>query len=185
MNLQPGIYKATLQGACLTEAKTGTSQIAYEFITDSVLDSSGEYVDCPSVTRTIFRALTENTIDYAVADLKRLGYDRDNFDDISPDSPNAFDFSGIEVQVEMRIEEGPDGREREKWEFSHKAARKKLEATGVSKLNALFGSKLRAANADNGTRAPVARVASTRTPQPVKPVQAAAANGQADDGVPF
>lgn len=174
MSLQEGIYKATLKSVMLTEAKTGTSQIAYEFILHGILDSDGEYRDCPAVVRTCYRALTEKTIDYAVADLKRIGYDRTDFDGLDPDNPNAFDFAGIEVQVEMRVEEGPDGREREKWEFSYKSAKKKMEATGVSKLNALFGAKLRAANADSGTRAPVARVASTR--------ERVAA--QSDNGVP-
>lgn len=161
MSLQEGIYKGHLQKVTLGETKTGKPQIVYEFITDGILDSSGEFLDCANVNRTIFRVLTENTIDFATAELRQLGYDRDNFDDIDPESPNAFDFDGIEVTVEMKLEEY-EGRQRERWQFTRKGQGKKLEQSGVSKLNAMFGSKLKSSRPDGATRAPVARVASTR-----------------------
>lgn len=170
MSMQEGIYKAHLQKVSLGETKTGKPQIVYEFITESILDSSGEFLDCPNVTRTLFRVLTENTIDFAVEELRRLGYDREGFDDIDPESPNAFDFEGIEITVEMKLEEYED-RDRERWQFTSKRVGKKLEQLGVSKLNAMFGNKLKASRTDNGTRAPAARVASTRQRQAAPPAQ--------------
>ena len=172
MSLPAGIYKAHVQKVSLGEAKTGNPQITYEFILDSMLQSDGEFAECPHVPRTIYRVLTENTIDFAVEELRRMGYDRAGFDDLDPDSPNAFDFDGVEITVELKYEMYND-RERERWQFTRKGAGKKLEAAGVSKLNAMFGAKMRAAGADNGTRAPVARVAPSR-PQPQ----------QRDNGVP-
>jgi hypothetical protein len=186
MSMLPGIYKAHIQKATLGEAKTGNPQIVYEFILDGILDSDGEFVDCAHVPRTIYRVITENTIDYVVPELQALGYDRDGFDDLDPDSPNAFDFQGIETTVEMKLEMYDD-KPRERWQFTRKGQGKKLEQSGVSKLNAMFGGKLKSGKADNGTRAPVARVKNTR--QSALPSGGDAAepgdNGESNDPIPF
>jgi hypothetical protein len=174
MSLDQGVYKANIQKVTLGETKTGKPQIVYEVILDSIQQSDGEFAPCPHLARTIYRVITDNTIDYALDDLRELGYDRATFADIDPESPNAFDFDGIEVTVEMKLEMY-EGRQTERWNFTRKGAGKKLEASAVSKLDAMFGAKLKAGRADTGTRAPVVRPARVANTKP---------GGNADNGVP-
>lgn len=107
-------------------------------------------------TRTVFRYLTEKTIDHVIKDLNALGYDRGGFDEIDPDHPNAFDFVGIPVKLRVRYETY-DGKEREKWDFAFGGGGievQKMDSKGVSRLNAVFGAKLRAGLAKKAQQQP-------------------------------
>jgi hypothetical protein len=153
--LRPGFYVAHVQNWGLAQSKTkGTPQFTLAVVLTNFKGPGGKLEECPSLTRTIYRAITEKTIEYFVNDLKALGYDRDNFDDLDPASPNAFDFEGKEVEVRLKYEQY-EGQEQERWELALvKPAAKPLETTGVQSLNAMFGGHLAGLRNGNGSTTP-------------------------------
>jgi hypothetical protein len=78
--------------------------------------------------------------------LKALGYNYATFDQIDAGHPQAFKFTGKEITVRC-AHETFEGKTREKWSFAFGGGLeiKPLEKGAVSKLNALFGSKLKQA----------------------------------------
>jgi hypothetical protein len=105
----------------------------------------GEEVHCPGGEVTVFRAITDNTIDYVVEDLKNLGFTGTDWSALLPDAPNAHSFEGVEVPLRCKHEEYK-GKTQERWEFGFRdGTLKELDSTGVSKLNSRFGAKLKQA----------------------------------------
>lgn len=99
---------------------------------------------CPSEERTIFRPITEGTIDYVAQDLEKLGYDRADFDGLDPNSSAAFSFKDTEFDAVCR-HDTYEGKTREKWEFAFGGGLQltPLATNEVKKLNALFGKRLK------------------------------------------
>lgn len=145
-SFQEGYYLAKITKWGLSKNKnTGNSQVIFSFVPTG-REEKGELVDCPSYERSIFRVITENTIDFLVTDLKNLGYTPDTFDALDPAHPQAFNFEGIEVKVRC-VHEDYKGETKEKWQFAWGQEIKPLERKEVSQLNAMFGSRLKAAGA--------------------------------------
>lgn len=140
-----GLYQAFIQKWGFTEAKTGTPQLFFSVSISKEIDSK-ELKDCPQYERTIFRAITENTIGFVSADLKNLGYPHPTFDQLEPDHPQAYSFEGHEVKVRCKHGVDQKGAPREEWSFAFGGSfeGKPVEKSKVSKLNALFGSYLKA-----------------------------------------
>jgi hypothetical protein len=152
---EPGYYKGTIVSWTLGESnEKNTPQFCVTFTVDE-REVGGGTVPASGGERTVFRAITEGTAKYVVKDLRALGYDRDNFDDLDPESANAFDFAGLPVRVRCKYEEYK-GEEKERWDFAMGAGLqvKKLEPKGVSKLNAVFGGMLRASKPSAAAPAP-------------------------------
>lgn len=172
-----GYYVGHIQKWNLSEAGTGNPQFVINFIPAYKKGPKGAKEECPNDPRSVYRVITDKTIEYFANDLKALGYDRDTFDDLDPTSPNAFNFEGIEIEVRMKLETY-DGRERERWELAMvKTEIKPLERQGISALNAQFANKLRELRmGGSGT-------AQARTPAPA--AATGYANNAADDDVPF
>ncbi len=179
--LKPGYYVGHIQKWAMSEAKSGNPQFVLTFALAHYKAAGGKQEECPALERNIYRVITEKTIEYFVNDLKALGYDRDNFDDLDPASANAFDFSGIEMEARLKYETF-EGKEREKWDLAvvkGGAEVKPLEQTGVASLNARFGSNLKSLK--NGAP-PV-----TRRPAPPPAAGYAGASDTAEGGdeIPF
>lgn len=144
MTLKAGYYVGHIQSWELGEANTGNPQFVLRVLLDHFKGPGGKREECDQVERSVYRVITDRTVDYFVNDLKALGYDRDNFDGLDPDSPDAFDFSGLEVEVQLRFETY-EGKTREKWNLAVVSGRpevKPLDVGGRATLNARFGSKL-------------------------------------------
>lgn len=160
---EPGRYKAKISKWALGVNGKGNPQLVISF---TLLGryANGGMADCPSYERSIFKVINENTIDYVVSDLTRLGYPHDTFDQLDPSHPQAFNFGGIEVDVKCDHETF-EGKTREKWNFNLGGGLeiKALERKEVSKLNALFGTKMKAARPANGAKPAPQAAAATAT----------------------
>ncbi len=139
-----GYYVGFIQSWALGQSKEkGTPEFSIVFIPEYKKGPGGTKEDCPQEKRTIYRYITDKTIDYFVADLKALGYDRDQFDDLDPNSPNAFNFEGAEIEARCKFEDYK-GESKEKWELALvKNVAKPMEEGGVANLNALFGGAMK------------------------------------------
>lgn len=141
-SFQPGRYVGTIVKSQLTEAKSGTAQVAFTVMPKAII-INGQSQPCPQFERTVFMAVTENTIDFVARDLVKLGYPHDSFDQLDPSHPQAHSFAGREVSLSC-AHETYQGKTREKWSFFLGGeGPKQLEKTGLGILNAKFGSKLK------------------------------------------
>lgn len=153
-----GSYRGTLTKVKLGEAKNGTPQVVFSFLpTGKVV--GGRVEQCPQFERSVFRYITEAAVEYLIEDLKRLGYCHDTFDQLDESHPQAFPFAGKEVMVRC-AHETHEGVTREKWSFSGGGGLdvKPMERSTVSKLNAMFGAKLKPLG-NGGAAKPAAQAA--------------------------
>jgi hypothetical protein len=176
---QPGQYVAEVTQQALGEAGTGTPQFVLRVKILGRPDPAepDSYVPVQQYERTIYRAITENTIDYVMEDLKTLGFAGNSFSDLDPASPNHQSFAGKQIDVYCKHEDDQKGNTREKWGLSgrQKALEvKPLDSKKTRSLDSLFGKNLKT-------------IAQTAKPAAVQRSVAVADNphGITDDDVPF
>jgi hypothetical protein len=168
-----GKYRAQIVNWGFSKAKSGNPQIFWSVKPIGKITPGGDLENCPDWERTIFRAITDKTIEFVAVELKALGYNYDTFDQIDRNHPQAFNFGAGEVTVEMK-HEMYQGKQQERWQFCLGKAFEPtpVERGEVAKLNAMFGGNLKmarmsvAANSPPITtqRAPHKLVASPETP---------------------
>ncbi|MFA5135710.1 MAG: hypothetical protein WC505_08065 [Patescibacteria group bacterium] len=94
--------------------------------------------------RTIFRALTDKSIDYVVQDLDNLGITVSNWGQLDENDPNHVELRGKNT-IAVCSHETYEGKEREKWGFARSKGELQIEALSpaeVMQLNALFRDRL-------------------------------------------
>lgn len=142
-----GRFKGRITKWGLTESSKKKTEQFYVVFQVLAQIQDGEEVDCPNSEQTIYRPITDNTIDYFVEDLRNLGFVGTDFSLLDPDTPGAHDFAGKEFVAKCKHEEY-EGQTRERWEFGWAGGDlSPLDKTGVSKLNQRFGAKLKQAMA--------------------------------------
>lgn len=160
------VYNARIVKWGVSEAKTGTAQAFFKVLILNESDGKGGTFDCPEFERTIYRAITEKTVDRLVDDIARLGVELESFAQLDPENPKAVAFDGVEVEVRCK-HESYNGKPTEKFDFNFGGGEPKaIESTGLSKLDKLFGSRLKKAAADKKgpTKAQPANAAPSKTP---------------------
>lgn len=169
----PGRYRARMNSAALGSSNNkGTPQIAFSFTPIGFYGPSGTIETCAADDRTIFRYISDGTIDYLIQELAALGFNRDSFSEIDSDHPNAFPWAGVEFDCRLGYEEF-EGKEKERWEFARGAPKgKPIEDQKVRELDAKYGAYLKG------------RSVPTNGAKPVKPAAAAAATNS-DADIPF
>ena len=153
-----GAYRGTITQQGFAEAKTGTPQFFLQVKIES--HEGGQPVET-SYERTIFRALTANTVQFFKEDLEAIGYTQRNpfsFSHLDPDTPGFDSLVGREVALWCKHETGTDG-DRERWQISRPAS--KFEGTPVApnkmrQLDSLLGRAMK-----GSATAPAARPAAT------------------------
>lgn len=172
LSYKEGRYKARIKNWGLSKASTGTDQFFVSIEPLGMFDPADQenLLACDSAERTIFRAITDKTIDFVLDDLERLGYKGDTFDQLNPEHAKAHNFRDQEIEVRCRHETYKD-KLHERWEFAGGGSfqPKPLAANEVNVLNKLFGKKLKA-RAQNGKK-----------PNPIT----APENAEVDGAVPF
>ena len=146
----PGYYKVRITRWSLGKAGTGTPQFALSFNIIGMVnqeDPEGELVSVYHEERTIFRAITDKTVDFVTEDLRHLGFEGTSFAQLDPTSSEAgaTDFRGLEIMVRCD-HETYQGQPKERWSFAWgggKFQQKPLEKTELQKLDAMFGRKLK------------------------------------------
>ena len=159
-----GRYRGRMLRAALGQSeKKGTPQIAFEFQPIGMYGANG-IETCAADNRTIFKYITDQTIDYLIQDLAALGFDRNSFSEIDSDHENAFPWAGVEFDCRLAYEEY-EGKQKERWEFARGGPKgKPIEQKQVRELDAKYGNYLKNKPAPaNGTKA--APVGATATPE--------------------
>ena len=131
---------------------------------------NGECQETEQYERSFYRTINEKTAEFAIQDLRALGYDRPSFSDLDPDS--GFSFEGTEVEMFCNHEEY-NGEPRERWGVVRQIGGGEIEGKRVEKkalraLDNLFGKALK----------------ETAKPAP-RAQQPAVALGITDEDVPF
>jgi hypothetical protein len=175
---EQGAYVAEVTGQALGKAGTGTPQLVLRFKVIGKPDphDATNYQSVQEYERTMFQAITLNTINFVLEGLKQLGYTDASFGPLDPSHPNHHSFVGKQIEVYCKHERDLSSNIRERWQLSRGAPALKvdpLDSKGVRELDSLFGRALKGV----ATTAPVKQ-------QPV-PAGNMDGLGITDDDVPF
>ncbi|SRR5579871_769164 len=149
-----GKYLAKIVSSGLGESKEKkTPFVFFTFTLLNEIGGDGKPIKCPAFERTLYRYITPETIDFVLRDLQNLGYDREGFEYLDPNHPQAFVFAGKQITVTCKHEEYK-GEDKERWDlyWGGGPAGAKLGQDNISRLNALFADKLKAAKEAAGAK---------------------------------
>lgn len=145
---EPGRYWGRLKQQALGKTSNGNPQIILTFDIVGKInlsDPDGDLLSCPQYERTVFRVITQKTIDWVLQDLEALGFQGTSFGEIDPTQPRFQDLTGKELALYCD-HETYEGKTREKWGIYSEGGGlqvKPLEAQDVRKLDAMFGKALK------------------------------------------
>ncbi len=164
---QAGRYRGRIVAQALSETSTGNTQFVLTFDVLGLYDPTQPetLAMAPEGQRSVFRVITEKTIDYFMEDLKYLGFDKATFGALDPSSPNHHSFAGQEIDVICSHEEY-EGKQREKWSLSRGGGGlnlKPVDNKAVRRLDSLFGAKLKANAAPTSKKAATQQAASAES----------------------
>ena len=143
---EEGRYKGVVSSQALGKSSTGNAQFVLTFEILGGVDPTqpDNLIRVPQGQRSIFRSITEKTIDWFVDDLKFLGYNRSSFQPLDPSHANHHSFKGMEIEVECRHKQY-QGETREQWNLVTDGGGFKVEPVDnatLRKLDSLWGKKL-------------------------------------------
>lgn len=147
-----GTYKARIVRWGLSKASTGSDQFWLEI--EVFARREGEELEPvqPS-SETIYRTIAKDEqAGWLLSDLREIGYTQVSFTPLSPNTPEAFDFSNVEIWVRCR-QENYQGREKSKWEWIREP-RSPLAANQLAALDEKFKSALEAHKSKLAERMP-------------------------------
>lgn len=141
-----GRYKGVVAAQALGKSSTGNTQFVLTFDILGGIDPTqpDTLIRVAQGQRSIFRSITEKTIDWFVDDLKFLGYSRSSFQPLDPSHANHHSFKGQEIEVECKHKEY-QGEWREQWNLVTDGGGFKIEPAdnaSLRKLDSLWGKKL-------------------------------------------
>lgn len=140
----PGNYRAEVTNQALGETKkTGNPQFVLTFRVLEALDHPSPGMN--SYERSIFRVITDNTVEYLLQDLERLGFYGQSFSQLDPETEGFHDFRGKEIEVFCKHEEY-EGNSVERWSLSRGGSLeiKPLPAKSRRDLDNKYGKQLKA-----------------------------------------
>jgi hypothetical protein len=153
-------------------------QLTIRFTVLGKYDNMGEVdASVQSYERTYYRVLNEKTAEYAIEDLKNLGYDLPTFTGLDPSDPDGFVFDGREADMWCGHENTEDGGSKEKWTVARRGGGsteiegKRADRKALRNLDNLFGKAL--------------KESAPAKPAPAQRQPVATAAGITDDYVPF
>jgi hypothetical protein len=104
--------------------------------------STGDLTTCAPASREYTKAITENTIQWLLSDLKSIGFDRDGLRFFDPESPGAADLFGREIDVVCDHEEY-QGKGQERWSVYREPRRKRVDAGVLAALDARYRDEVK------------------------------------------
>ncbi len=144
-----GTYRARMDSVSLGKsANKGTPEIRFNATLIGKHGVNGLEA-CNASNITVFRYVSDGTIDFLIQELAWLGYNRESFAELDSNHPNAFPWPGVEFDVGPKVEsydagDGKGPKDREKWEFRRGAPKgKPIEKEEVSALDAKYGAYLK------------------------------------------
>lgn len=107
-----------------------------------IADDGTEVSEIPDATRDLTLYLTENSVEGAVRDLRKIGFDGKAFSALDPSTPNYFKLEGREIELECKHEVF-EGRTQERWQVPLPPRHSELKADDRKGLDKLFGKHLK------------------------------------------
>ncbi len=189
---QPGEYWGDVVDHGLTEAGTGTPQLYVRFLVLGKVSvaNPGEYEESgEQKERTVYRAITDKTIEFVTEDMERLGFHGTMFDEFKADGPGDFDIRGTQFKFFCKHEAHyKTGSPTEKWGLARERATTPVADDAMKRLQATFGKYLKplAKTTSPSTPATGSLAPPKESPSVSKPAEAdAALDGAADQDIPF
>ncbi|MDE2103417.1 MAG: hypothetical protein KGL39_39615 [Patescibacteria group bacterium] len=178
-----GRYEVEVSGQGFQKASTGNMQFVLQFKVLGKVDPNdpNTLLSVMPGERKYYKAITENTIEWLLEDLKALGVEGlTSWSQLDPNVEGSIDLTGRKVDMLCGSKNGNDGKSYEDWSIAREGgAGKPIEhaaSSDVKALDRLFGKHLK----KNGPApAPARRSAPAPAPQPV------AAGTITDDDLPF
>lgn len=190
---EPGRYWGKVTNQQLGVSGSGNAQIVITFrVLGKVnpADPDGDLLPCLNeYERSVFRTITDKTIEWVQQDLEKLGFDGDSFGQIDLQHSHCCDLRGTELafscthEADNRAEYA--GVLRERWSIASDSGApqvKPLDSKALRQLDAMFGKSLKAIK-KNGKKAEPAEELPPLTAANLAAETAAAI--AKDDGVPF
>ena len=139
----PGNYRAVVTSQALGETKkTGNPQFVLSFQVLEPLNHPAPGMN--QYERSIFRVITDNTVEYLFQDLERLGFYGQSFSQLDPETDGFHSFIGQEIEVFCKHEEY-EGNAVERWSLSRGGGLeiKSLPAKSRRELDNKYGAQLK------------------------------------------
>ena len=136
MTFEQGSYRGRIKNYGVARSQAGKQhpQVFLEFeVTGRYDPGNGQIVSCPPGTRTYFKAVTPKTIDWLLADLKAIGFDKPGLEYLDPETPGAANLFGVEIDVDCE-HESYLGQVRERWSIHRESTREKLRRDELASL---------------------------------------------------
>jgi hypothetical protein len=145
MPIEPGKYRGRITDYGVTQSQAGqhlpTVFITFELVGQYDPDT-GEVGPCEPVGRTYYKSISPKTIDWLLADLKAIGYDRPGLEYLDPETPGAADLFDREIDIDCESETY-QGQTRDRWSIHRERTREKIGREGLARLDAQFGDQIR------------------------------------------
>lgn len=179
MAYTPGRYRGRVSKTALTQNENSKNyQVVLQFELVGRYDAQGQLETCDPSTRTVWRVLTDKTVERVAQELRALGFTGGSWVQIDEEQAgNDFvDLRNVECDLQMRIE-AYQGVDRERWELSVLGGMganvgKSIERKQAREVDAKFGKALKATP-------PPAKTAPRTAPT------AATAPSPSNDEIPF
>ncbi len=185
-----GRYWGRVTHQKLGKSSNGNPQIMVSFVILGKVNAADPEGDLLPVTqqyeRTVFRVITDKTIEWVMQDLDKLGWTGEDWATFDEGHPQCCSIVGAELAFSCKHEAHYlTGEPREVWSVAQDnpgLAVVPLETSELRKLNALFGKALKGRQKSEPKAQPARTPA---TPPPIGSEAAAVEAAEADDGVPF
>lgn len=183
---RPGQYWGRITHQKLGQSKAkATPQLIVSFVVLGQIDPANPKGDLLQVMqqyeRSLFMSVTDNTIEWVMRDLQRLGFVGDSFALFDEGTPNFCRLIDSDHAFYCQHEAGQDGQLREKWGLARENTGPTVTPLGnaeARKLDSLFGKQLKRLAAGPG---PADASAPRKAPEP----EPAPVSHPADDDIPF
>ena len=146
MLIEQGRYRGVICDHGFNKTSTDKDQLVLTFSLIGKLDPSRpDAMDpAPDANRSIFRVLTEKTIDYAIQDLRGIGWRGDSFAELDLASGGNASLCGTEIDV-LCTHEDYQGKVQERWSLAGRRGLelKPADSKTVMRLDAKFGKLLK------------------------------------------
>ncbi len=145
IHYQPGEYWGDVVDHGLTEAQTGTPQLYVRFLVlgkvsavdPEQYDEAGEQYE-----RTVYRPITDKTIDFVTEDMERLDFHGTMFEDFKADGPGDFDIRGTQFKFFCK-HEVYNHVQKEKWSIARERTTTPVADDAMKRLQTTFGKYLK------------------------------------------
>lgn len=161
----PGRYIGVVTGQGISMTNTGKHQFVLKVNVTGY--QNGEPVE-QQYERTIYRVLTDKTIEYFMDDLKTLGFTGESFRFLDPGTSGYQDFTGREVPLNCE-HDTYQGKTSEKWSLARAGTSKPIEpadSASLRQLDNLFGKQLKTLKQTSAASRPAPRAQATSAPPP-------------------